>query len=426
MIFIIMQKKQGFKQQISEGFSDVFRIWWSELKLTFRDQGAITFFLFLPLFYPLLYSFIYNNEVIHEVPIVVVDESHSSFSRDFLRKMDATSQVHIVGTSSNMLDAQQAICERESYGIVRIPSSFASDLYEGRQTRVGIYCDMSGLLYYKAILTAATDVSLDLNAQVKVAYSGNTTNRQDEITEHPIAYKDIAIFNPTAGFAAFLIPAVLILVLQQVLLLGVGLLAGTQRENNRFRDLVPINRHYHGMLRIVLGKSLWYFMLFFILSIYVLIAVPKFFSLNQIGHYSTLIAFIVPYLLACVFFAMTCSIFVRNRENCMPIFVFSSLPLLFISGISWPGASIPEFWRVISWIFPSTFGINGYVRINNMGALLDDVSVEYQALWLQTGFYFMTTCWVYRRQIYLSRKHFISYYRELKQKQYIQIVHKES
>ena len=419
-----MAKKQGFKQQIVEGFSDVLRIWWSELKLTFRDQGAITFLLFLPLFYPLLYAFIYNNETVHEVPIVVVDESHSSLSRDFLRKMNATSQVRIIGNSSNMLDAQQAICEREAYGIVRIPSSFASDLYTGRQTRVGIYCDMSGLLYYKAILTAATDVSLGLNAQVKVTYSGNTTNRQDEITEHPIAYKDIAIFNPTAGFAAFLIPAVLILVLQQVLLLGIGLLAGTQRENNRFRDLVPINRHYHGTLRIVLGKSLWYFMLFLILSIYVLVVVPKLFSLNQIGHYSTLLAFIVPYLLACIFFSMTCSIFVRNRENCMPIFVFSSLPLLFISGISWPGASVPDFWRVISWLFPSTFGINGYVRINNMGALLSDVSVEYQALWLQTGFYFMTTCWVYRRQIYLSRKHFISYYRDLKQKQNIRISHK--
>ena len=211
-----MSKKQAFKQQVTEGFSDVLRIWWSEMKLTFRDQGAITFFFFLPLFYPLLYAFIYNNETLHEVPVVVVDESHSSLSRDFLRKMDATSQVHIIGNSSNMLDAQQAICEREAYGIVRIPSSFASDIYEGRQTRVGIYCDMSGLLYYKAILTVATDVSLELNAHVKVAYSGNTTNRQDQITEHPIAYKDIAIFNPTAGFAAFLIPAVLILVLRSV------------------------------------------------------------------------------------------------------------------------------------------------------------------------------------------------------------------
>ena len=89
----------------------------------------------------------------------------------------------------------------------------------------------------------------------------------------------------------------------------------------------------------------------------------------------------------------------------MMIYVFTSVPLLFISGISWPGAAVPEFWKVISWIFPSTFGINGFVRINSMGASLYDVMPEFRALWIHTGIYFITTCIVYRRQIQLSHKH---------------------
>ena len=32
--------------------------------------------------------------------------------------------------------------------------------------------------------------------------------------------------------------------------------------------------------------------------------------------------------------------------------------MLFISGISWPTCSIPEFWKEVSWLFPSIFGIN--------------------------------------------------------------------
>ena len=63
----------------------------------------------------------------------------------------------------------------------------------------------------------------------------------------------------------------------------------------------------------------------------------------------------------------------------MLLFVFTSVPLLFLSGISWPGAAMPEFWRYFSYIFPSTFGINGYVRINSMGATLNEVAFEYQA-----------------------------------------------
>ena len=117
--------------------------------------------------------------------------------------------------------------ERKAYGIIYIPSGFSDDIVRGKQTQVSIFCDMSGLLYYKALLTANTNVSLAMNADIKNGnVAGNTTARQDEITAYPIEYEDIAIFNPTNGFAAFLIPAVLILIIQQTLLLGIGLAAG--------------------------------------------------------------------------------------------------------------------------------------------------------------------------------------------------------
>ena len=304
-----------------------------------------------------------------------------------------------------MEEAKALLKEGKAYGIIYIPESFSRDIAKGIQTRVTLYCDMSGMLYYKAMLTANTNASLTMNKQIKIERSGNTTERQDEVSSSPIEYEDISIFNPQNGFAGFLIPAVLMLIIQQTLLLGIGLSAGTARETNRFRDLVPLSRHYHGTLRIVLGKSLTYFMIYVIMSVYMLCLVPKMFSLVQIAQAGTLFAFVLPYILACIFFAMTCSIFIHHREACMMIYVFTSVPLLFISGISWPGSAIPEFWKVVSWIFPSTFGINGFVRINNMGATLPDVTTEYHALWLQAGIYFLTTCIVYRRQITLSRTH---------------------
>ena len=309
------------KDKIAQGINDLFYIWKREFQTTFRDQGVLIFFILVPLGYPLLYSFIYDNEVVREVPAVVVDDSHSSLSREYLRKVDATPDVQIIAYCADMEEAKQMLKNRLAYGII----------------------DMSGLLYYKSMLIANTAVSLDMNKDIKIARSGNTTERQDEITGYPIEYEEISIFNPTAGFAAFLIPAVLVLIIQQTLLLGIGLAAGTARENNRFKDLVPINRHYNGTLRIVLGKGLSYFLVYVLVSFYVLYIVPRLFSLNQIGQPGSLILFVVPYLAACIFFAMTTSIAIRNRETCMLIFVFTSVPLLFISGISWPGAAIPQW-----------------------------------------------------------------------------------
>lgn len=397
-------KQMTFKQKVVQGIHDLFYIWKQEFRTTFRDQGVLIFFVLVPLVYPLIYSFIYTNEIIREVPTVVVDNSRSSLSREYLRKVDASPETSIVAHCADMEEAKLMLKDRKAYGIIYIPAHFSDDIARGKQTQVSIFCDMSGLLYYKALLTANTNVSLAMNADIKMKRAGNTTARQDEITAYPIEYEDVAIFNPTNGFAAFLIPAVLILIIQQTLLLGIGLSAGTAREQNRFKDLVPINRHYNGTLRIVMGKGLSYFMVYSLVAVYILCVVPRLFSLNQIAIPGVLTLFALPYLAACIFFAMTASIAIRNRETCMLLFVFTSVPLLFLSGISWPGAAMPEFWRYFSYIFPSTFGINGYIRINSMGATLNEVSFEYQALWIQTGIYFLTTCLVYRWQIIQSRK----------------------
>ena len=411
-----MRKETSLRNIILQGMNSVFYICQKELKAVFKDQGVLIFFLLVPLAYPLLYAFIYTGEVVREVPAAVVDMNKSTLSREFIRKVDATPDVKIQSHCADMEEAKLLLKESKVYGVIYIPENFSSDITKGIQTQVTLYCDMSGMLYYKAILTASTEVSLKMNKAIKVKRAGNTTDRQDEISATPITYEAVNLFNPQAGYASFLLPAVLILIIQQTLLLGVGLSAGTARENNRFRDLVPLSRQYQGTLRIVLGKSSAYFIIYAIVSAYILCVVPKIFSLVQIAQAGTLAAFILPYVLSCIFFAMTCSIFIHHREACMMIYVFTSVPLLFISGVSWPGSAIPAFWRVISWIFPSTFGINGYIAINSMGATLDQVLPEFRALWIQTGVYFLTTCIVYRRQIMLSRSHAMERLKEFRRK----------
>ena len=411
-----MRKETSLRNIILQGMNSVFYICQKELKAVFKDQGVLIFFLLVPLAYPLLYAFIYTGEVVREVPAAVVDMNKSTLSREFIRKVDATPDVKIQSHCADMEEAKLLLKESKVYGVIYIPENFSSDITKGIQTQVTLYCDMSGMLYYKAILTASTEVSLKMNKAIKVKRAGNTTDRQDEISATPITYEAVNLFNPQAGYASFLLPAVLILIIQQTLLLGVGLSAGTARENNRFRDLVPLSRQYQGTLRIVLGKSSAYFIIYAIVSAYILCVVPKIFSLVQIAQAGTLAAFILPYVLSCIFFAMTCSIFIHHREACMMIYVFTSVPLLFISGVSWPGSAIPAFWKVISWIFPSTFGINGYIAINSMGATLDQVLPEFRALWVQTGVYFLTTCIVYRRQIMLSRSHAMERLKEFRRK----------
>lgn len=394
----------GFWNRTREGLLDACYIWWQEMKGVVKDEGVLIFFILVPLAYPLLYSWIYNNEIVHEVPVVVVDDSRSALSREFVRHCDASPDVMVKCHATDMEEAQALIGRQEVKGIYYIPSDFSTRLARMEQTAVSVYCDMSLMLTYKAIFQTATAVSQDMNGKIQIKLSGNYTDREDEITTMPLKSDDVPIFNSTSGYGNFILPGVLMLIIQQTLVLGIGLAAGTARETNRFRELIPISRHYRGVLRIVTGKAMCYLMIYAVLSAYLTLVIPRLFGFVNMVQGATLATIMLPYLLACIFFGMTVSCLIRYRENVMLIVIFCSVPLLFLSGVSWPQSNIPGLWQGVSWLFPSTFGVRAFVRTSMMGATIDDVTTEYAMMWIQTLAYFFIACAVYRYQISLSRR----------------------
>ena len=384
---------------------DAAYVWRFEMKQVIRDEGVLMFCLVVPLAYPLIYSWIYNNETVREVPVVVVDLSHSQESRKFIRMCDASPDVHVTSYAADLDDAQSLVSRQVVKGIYLIPADFGTNLNRMQQGTVSVYCDMALMLTYKAIYQTAMAVASEMGAEIQTKLAGNCTNREDLITTSPLEVKDVPMFNPQGGYGTSVLPAVLMLIIQQTLALGIGLAAGTARERNRYSDLVPIHKCYGGVGRIISGKALCYLMVYAVMSTYLTMVVPRWFHFLQLAAWQDLLALLVPYLLACVFFGMTVSCLVHYRENVILLMVFVSVPLLFMSGVSWPQSAIPGYWQGVSWLFPSTFGIRAYVRMNSMGATLGDVMFEVRCLWLQAAAYFGTACLVYGAQVRLTRRH---------------------
>lgn len=376
---------------------DIYYVWMNELRVVFRDEAVILLFFVVPLAYPVLYSFIYNNETVHDVKVVVVDDSRSALSREFKRKVDATPDVKIIGYASDMEEAQEAIRRKDAYGILYIPEDFSKKINTQQQTQVSIYSDMSSLLFYKAMLLSTSEVSLEMGANIRVQETGGKSQAEDEVTKQTVVNEWVTMYNTQNGFASFLVPAILILIIQQTMLLGIATIVGTHNDKKRF----TIASHTAdgknvGPVKLTIGKAFCYASLYMIICVWVLRVIPYLFKFPQIGDPLTIAAFLMPFLLAVTFFCMTLSYFCSQREFGMLLFVFTSVIFIFISGISWPWTEIPTPIQSIAYIIPSTPGIHGFVKINTMGATLSDVWYEYITLWIQAAVYCTTAIFMYK------------------------------
>ena len=388
-------------RNIREGFSNTFRIWMREFQLIFSDVGVMVVIFAVPLLYPLLYSLIYYPEVVRDLPIAVVDMSHSSDSRQFTRDLDATPDLKVSSVSISMEEAQLMFKNHEIRGIVQIPASFSKDIAIQRQTTISAYADMEFFLYYKALMTGVSFVSLETGNQIQInnLMHAGLTERQAEITADPVKLVDNAMANPAGGFASYGIPAALILIIQQTLIIAIGILAGTARERHPFGTLVPFDRNRLGTLRLVIGKSAAYFTIYALLSVYMLGMIPKWFGYGQSPGFMELSALITPFLLSSIFMGLSLSVIFKNRESSMMLFLFISIPLLFLTGIIWPLSNFGPLWLAVREIFPSSNAIFGFIKMHSLGASVFETRKEIMSLWIQTGVYFIMACLVYGYQV---------------------------
>jgi len=391
-------------RQIREGFRSLPRICMRELQLIFSDVGVIILIFAVPLIYPMLYSFIYYPEVVRDLPIAVVDNSHSSDSRKFIRDLDATPDLKVTANSVSMEEAILMFKNRKIRGIVQIPETFSSDIALHRQTTISAYADMEFFLYYKAMLTGTSFVALETGNQIQIKNLMNNglTEKQAEITTEPVKFTDNAMANQAGGFASYGIPAALILIIQQTLIIAIGILAGTARERHVFGTLVPLDRKRMGALRLVVGKAAAYFIIYALLCVYMVGMIPEWFGYGQSAGFIQLIALITPFILSSIFLGLTLSVIFKNRESSMMLYLFTSIPLLFLSGIIWPLSNFSKIWLVVREIFPSSNAIFGYIKMNSLGATIFETRKEIMTLWIQTGIYFLTACITYGYQVNFS------------------------
>lgn len=371
------------------------RVFRNELKLIVHDPGILLFFVALPLAYPIVYTLIYNPEVVRQLPVAVVDNSHTAQSRDFVRKAAATPAIEIYDYCPNMADAKELMAEGKVFGIMQIPYDYAKCIGRGEQAHVEFYADMSLLLRYRTFVSALTDLQLEVISEItgeRIAMAGLESLASGGAL--PVKSESNFLGDTEQGFASFVIPGIVILILQQSMILGITMLGGTARERRRKNGGIdPKAVQGVGVAATVWGRALCYTVFYFPLTVYIMRYIPEIFNLPHYGSPVDYLLFIFPMLLSSAFLGLTLNVVMKERESAFIVIVFTSVVFLFLSGLTWPRYAMSTLWTYVGNCVPAVWGVEGFIRINSNAATLPEASTAFIALWILAAVYMLTACW---------------------------------
>jgi len=355
-----------------------------EIRRVLGDSGAFGLIVMAPVLYAALYPQPYIGQLIRKVPVAVVDADNSDISRRLVMELDADEAIRVALRPTTLAEAREALDRRQVFGILGIPQGTEREVLKGNPARVSAHVDAAYFLLYnrtaQGFAEAAGKLSADLaggGARSDGSLARNSLNRVS-----PVEILNQPLFNPTGGYASYIVPAAFILILQQTLLMGVATLGGVAHERGG-RGAI---RRRGGPVAVI-GQGLAHLALSIPAYALYLVLLPRFYGFSYSANILDLIVFAIPFVLSISFLGQFIGAGFRHRETAVLLLIALGLPLFFLVGIAWPPEAIPPILQRLSLAIPSTSGISGFVRLDQMGADFADVAPAWHRLWLLTGIY---------------------------------------
>lgn len=355
---------------------------------TFRairgDSSALMLLIGSCILYAFFYPSAYSGEVAERMPVALVDMDHSGTSRAFETRLRAVQQAEVVARPPSPAAALGLLKARQVGAIVVIPEGFERRILSGSQGVVALYGNGAYLLRTS---TALAGVGAALGAVGRAA-AVDQAMAQGAPAPPALAMIQRPLFNTREGYGATIFPGVAFLIIQQTLLMGLASLAATMREEQGALSFAP---------RALLGIALAFFAIgcanvaWFTGFVFWFQDYPR----AQADPVALLVSATL-FVAATVAGALALGSFFRTRERPVQLWIVTSVPLFFLSGLSWPKEATPHWLTLAAKLLPTTPGIRLMVGINQMGASLYEQRGELINLAALIILYGAVALWRYR------------------------------
>ena len=357
------------------------RCFWQTFRRIAGETETVVLLVAASILYALFYPTPYMRQVLRDLPVVVVDRDHSALSRQLTRWVDASEAASVTARSNDLDAAQDSLRAGSAGAVLLIPKDFERHVLRREPAYVEAYADASYFLVYSTAIRAINGAvgALSSGISVRRLEASGLTAQAAVRRARPVTFVPWPLFNPLAGYGTFVVPAVFILILQQTLLIGIAALRVAEREKGESGN-EPLWAILGGKLGatalIYLGHAVFMFGVVF--SLY---------GFPMRASWVEVFIFLVPYFAAVTLLGLAVAELFDRPESSTVALAAMSLPALFMSGISFPVEVQAGWVRALAVVLPSTFGIQGFLQLAEMGARFDQTLRPWGALWIQVVVY---------------------------------------
>ena len=343
------------------------RVWaitQKELIQLSRDRTTFAMIIMIPLIQLLLFGYAINSDV-RNIPIAIVDLSHSIAARIITEEVRVTQVIEIVASYDTPAEAELAIIAGEIRAALVFPRNLAQRV-AGGDTVAQWLVDGSDTMVSAALLPLRT---MPLNVE-----SGTVTGAY---RKSPPTFEMVLFFNPERRSAVNIVPGLSAVILTMTMILFTSAALVREREQGNLELLIttPISP-----MELMVGKLIPYVAVGVIQVAIVLGLGRLIFNIPFEGDLLDLSVVTLSFIAASLALGLLISTIAETQLQAMQMTIFVLLPSILLSGFMFPYEAMPKAAQMISEGLPTTHFIRLIRGVVLRGA--DVPALSGDILWL--------------------------------------------
>jgi len=317
-----------------------------------RDFRSMYLAFMIPLLLILMFGYALSLDV-DSVRTVVVDHDKTEVSRDFVRKLNASSYFEITHHLNDSSTAVRYLDQGLTTMAIVIPPEWTEDLKADRTASLQVLIDGSDPNFAgisRGYITAFVEA---YNRDRLISF----LNRKGmEVIKPPVDGRIRVWFNEDLDSRNFIVPGIIAIIIMIVGAMLTSLVIAREYENGTMETIrsLPV-----GGGELLLGKAIPYFL---IALIDVLVAVfmgQVLFGVVMKSSFSLLVLASTIYISVALSLGLLISIATKSQlvANQMAILI-TFLPSLLLSNFVFPVGNMPRIFQLLTYIIPATYFID--------------------------------------------------------------------